>query len=144
MCDMAHMSGETDVIWTRDRYLAAVRDWAMFMLITLRGRPNTAEKLTLLQQVDKVKTPEGLDVSSLPGFAAALAYLSIKGARLARGQDVDVRFTPEVIAELLKSDLLKRKFTQDPKQFYSLKDYLKLRRLADGSEVLRRLAEGSR
>lgn len=127
--------------YNKGRYLADVRDWAMYMLEVLRGKPSTAEKLTLLQQVDRIKSQSELDERSLPAYAATLAYLSLKAAKLLQGKEAPTPVTKEAAIEALKSGALRRRFARSEEQFDRMREMLKLRRISSGSETLRRLSE---
>jgi len=122
-------------------YLADVRNWAMLMLTTLKSVPNTADKLTLLQQVDKMKIQTDLDEQSLVAYAATLAYLSMKGANLVLGIDRGKSLTREVISDVIKSGTIREKFSSDPAHFTLLGDYINLKSKSRGSETLARLSQ---
>ncbi len=122
-------------------YLADVKNWAMLMLGTLKSLPNTAEKLTLLQQVDKMKTQTDLDEQSLVAYAATLAYLSMKGANLVQGIDQGKSLTREAISNVIKSGVIREKFSSNPEYFTLFGDYINLKNKSRDSETLTRLSQ---
>ncbi|VAX20791.1 hypothetical protein MNBD_NITROSPINAE01-1191 [hydrothermal vent metagenome] len=125
---------------TREYYLGEVKKWSMLMLTTVRSLPNTAEKLTLLNQVNKLKDAHRIKTSDLPAYAGALAVLSNKATQLLSGEDMNTSFTRESIARLLRSDLMRNMMEKDHNQFIKLNDFLVIKSKAPSSETLTRLS----
>lgn len=121
-------------------YIGEVKKWSILMLTTLRGLPNTSEKLTLLQQVDQLKDMYDIEVGELPAFTGALAVLSNKAANLLKGLSVNTGYTKEHVANMLHSELLRAVIESDPNQIVIVKDLLALKSRSTGSETLFRLS----
>lgn len=109
----------------RGQYLSSVVDWSAYMLKILRSISNNDDKLTLLRQVDNIKSLS-VNVGQLPAYAAAIAILSEKSASLVRGKEPDSEVTVERAVSCLKSDLIKNKFQSDQGSFVLLSQYLRL------------------
>lgn len=116
----------TDPAVKRIEYLKEIRGWAMSILETLRPVPNTAEKITLLMQVDKLKDITSLNKSNLPAYAGAVAVLTMKVAKLVRGEPPDTVYPREKVLALITSELLRKYFTDNPMVMMNLKDFLEV------------------
>jgi len=91
----------------------------------LKSLTSNDDKLTLLRQVDNIKSL-GINLGQLSAYAAALAILSEKSASLVRGGNPDSEVTLEKAISCLKSDLIKKKLETDEGSFVLLTEYLKL------------------
>ena len=125
----------------KEAYAQDVNAWAMLMLNTLKNLPNTAEKITLLRQVDKVKDAHQVTSEDLPAFVGALAVLSSKAARLVRGEKAADGYSKESIMNLVHSELFRNRFERQPEHFVSIRDLLDIRRKESLSDTLIRLAK---
>ncbi|MGK7344491.1 MAG: hypothetical protein ACNS63_01625 [Candidatus Nitrospinota bacterium M3_3B_026] len=125
----------------KDRYVQDVRTWAMLVLQTLRDLPDTAEKLTLLRQVDKVKDASRITSHDLPAYAGALAVLSSKAARLRKGMGMDSGYSREQIAALVRSEILRGALMANPESFSYIRSILDVKRKEALSETLLRLSK---
>ena len=110
----------------RIEYLKEIRNWAMSILETLRPIPSTAEKLTLLMQVDKLKDVTNINESNLPAYVGAVAVITAKVAKLVRGERPDTIYPKEKVVALITSDLLRKYFTDNPMVMMNLKDFLEV------------------
>jgi hypothetical protein len=110
----------------RIEYLKEIRNWAMSILETLRPIPSTAEKLTLLMQVDKLKDVTNINESNLPAYAGAVAVLTAKVTKLVRGERPDTIYPREKVVALITSELLRKYFTDNPMVMMNLKDFLEV------------------
>lgn len=127
---------------SREQFLFTVKEWSLMMLDILRHTPSTADKLTLLQQVDKMKMMSQIEVDELPAYVAALAFLSSKASCLIKEQPIDFVMTPELAESFIRSDLIRNKFRQsEDANFQTLREFLKLKKPPVKSETLRRLSE---
>lgn len=130
---------------TREQFLFTVKEWSLLMLDILRNTPSTADKLTLLQQVDKMKMMGQIEADELPAYVAALAFLSSKASRLVKNQPMDFVMTPELAESFIRSELIRNKFRQSgDSNFQTLREFLKLKKPNIKSETLRRLSETGR
>jgi hypothetical protein len=118
------MAGDTAA--QKAEYLKEIRGWAMSILETLRPIPSTAEKLTLLMQVDKLKDITKIDKSNLPAYVGAVAVLTAKVAKLVKGERPDTIYSREKVVALITSDLLRKYFTANPTVMISMKDFLEV------------------
>ena len=110
----------------KNEYLLEIRSWAMSILETLRPIPSTAEKLTLLMQVDKIKDITSVNKSNLPAYAGAVAVLTAKVTKLVRGERPDTIYPREKVVALITSELLRKYFTDNPMVMMNLKDFLEV------------------
>lgn len=110
----------------RIEYLKEIRNWAMSILETLRPIPSTAEKLTLLMQVDKLKDITNINESNLPAYAGAVAVLTAKVTKLVRGERPETIYPREKVVALITSELLRKYFTDNPMVMMNLKDFLEV------------------
>ena len=90
----------------REEYMRDVADWAMFMLTVMRKLPNSPEKLTLLQQVSRLKDGD-ITVSELPAYSGAIAVLSDKASLMLNGQKPGIIYHKDHVLKLLRSKVLK-------------------------------------
>lgn len=118
------MAGNTAV--QKAEYLKEIRGWAMSILESLRHTPSTAEKLTLLVQVDKLKGVTNINESNLPAYAGAVAVLTAKVSKLVKGERPDTIYSREKVAALITSELLRKYFTANPTVMISMKDFLEI------------------
>lgn len=130
-----------DQLRMKERYVQDVRTWAMLILQTLRDLPDTAEKLTLLRQVDKVKDASRVTAKELPAYAGALAVLSSKAARLLKGAQMDSGYSREQIAALVRSEVLRAALMANPESFSYIRNILDVKRKEALSETLLRLSK---
>ncbi len=129
----------------KEAYMVEVKKWAIYMLTTLRSLPSTAEKLTLLRQVDKVKDAYYISVEELPAYSGALAVLSNKAVSLLTGKSVESGYSKKRILDLLRSNILRAMMDKDPEQFIKLKDFLEIKSMVgERSETLSRLSRSGR
>jgi hypothetical protein len=110
----------------KNEYLLEIRSWAMSILATLRPFPSTAEKLTLIMQVDKLKDATNLTESNLPAYVGAVAVLTAKVAKLVRGDRPDTVYSKEKVVALISSELLRKYFADNPMVMMNLKDFLEV------------------
>lgn len=127
---------------SREEYLADVTRWAMFMLRILKELPSTAEKLTLLKQVDKLKSAMDISSETLPAYAGALAVLSDKAFDLLRGKKAQKGYSKDYVFKLIRSERLRSLMEKESDQFTTLIDYLSIQHKdLSGSETLGRLSK---
>lgn len=107
-------------------YHKEIRIWAMSILETLRPVPSTAEKLTLLMQVDKLKDITNINESNLPAYVGAVAVLTAKVAKLVKGERPETMYSREKVVALITSELLRKYFTDNPMVMMNLKDFLEI------------------
>ncbi|MBF0292619.1 MAG: hypothetical protein HQK86_10740 [Nitrospinae bacterium] len=122
-------------------YLKEIRTWALDILETLKPFPSTAEKLTLLMQVDKLKDITNINESNLPAYAGAVAVLTEKVAKLVRGERPDTIYPREKVISLITSELLRKYFTENPMVMMNLKDFLEVGAKKGASATLNLLSK---
>lgn len=125
----------------KSEYLTEIRGWAMSILETLRPFPSTAEKLTLLMQVDKLKDITNINKSNLPAYAGAVAVLTAKVTKLIRGERPDTIYPREKVVALISSELLRKYFTDNPMVMMNLKDFLEVGSKKATSSTLEKLSK---
>lgn len=124
----------------RVQYVHDVKNWSMLMLSVLKELPNTPQKITLLTQLDKVKDASKLEAEELPAYAGALAILSSKARRMARGEDIEAGYSKDSVIKMFQSKVLKKAFATKPDQFTHLKEFLDVKRKETLSDTLVRLS----
>lgn len=110
----------------RIEYQKEIRAWALSVLESIRNLPDTAEKQTILMQVNKLKDTPNLNEGNLPAFAGAVAVLTSKVAQLLKGQRLETIYPRERVVSLITSNLLKKFFMQNPMVMMNLKDFLEV------------------
>lgn len=118
------MAGDPAV--QKAEYHKEIRGWAMSILETLRPIPSTAEKLTLLMQVDKLKDITNINESNLPAYVGAVAVLTAKVGKLVKGERPETMYSREKVVALITSELLRKYFTDNPMVMMNLKDFLEI------------------
>jgi hypothetical protein len=131
----------SDSALKRIEYLNEIRSWAMSILETLRPIPNTTEKYTILMQVDKLKDATNLTESNLPAYAGAVAVLTMKVAKLVRGEPPDTVYPREKVVALITSELLRKYFVDNPMVMMNLKNFLELGTKKAASPTLNMLSK---
>jgi len=125
----------------RERYIHDVQSWSLLMLKTVKDLPDTAEKITLLRQLDKVKDATKILLEELPAYAGALAVLSLKATNLKSGKLMGNGYSKEEIIALVRSEILKQMLAKEPGQFIHLKEFLDVTNKKRASDTLTRLSK---
>ncbi len=109
---------------SRMNYIREVEGWAMQVLTTLRDVPDSADKNTLMRQVDRLKDARRVRTSQLPAYAGGLAILSAKMSGLIHGRSFDRGYRKESVMAMLKSPTIRRLFDSDSTQMTVLAEFL--------------------